>query len=200
MKMNRIWQVAVVGLGMMAGITSAYADETPDMHEIRITNVAIQGTGCPQNADQSLLLKAVDLLELNASPWQVDLVSGLAGQRKFCQTTFNIEHPSGWTFAVEAVDLKGSVHLNAGGGAYVKATAYLQGDEENSVAALSWRNFRDVTIDESLVLKPVMVASCGAERATNVKIEAKVEGADGRDSVVKIESPVGVRIKWSKCP
>ncbi len=198
MKSSKLFSIA--GLMLSGWLTGpAMADDQPRLEDLGLTGVAIQGSGCPLDPQHSLSLTAADELTLEAGSWSVDLMNGLPGQRKFCQATFNIERPSGWTYAISNIAVVGSLRLHGGSSAYIKATSYAQGDEETSSSTLYWRNYRVKDLEEDMKLEPLAFVPCDAERALNVKIEARVDGVDGGEAKLVVGAPAKMKITWKRC-
>jgi hypothetical protein len=157
----------------------------PDQIEIR--NVVYSGSGCAPGTAAIDVASDKTAFTLIFSEFLAQFGPGvpLPESRKNCQVNLTIHLPTGFTFAIAAVDYRGFANLAKGSQGQQKAIFYFQGQ---SPQATTWRAFggpfnNDWHLRDEVEVASLVFAPCGIDRSLNVNAQVQaIRGTAKSDS------------------
>lgn len=189
------------------GHALAYAEddgERPGWFNLRSIHFA--GSACPAGSFAVQMPLDGHELHLVGGDIKAEVYAGSAYtlRRQACQILLDIDYPSGYTYAVQRIETRGFVDLGPAQRGEIKVSTYFSGQGDGAAASRFFYGptRRDFRINE--VLRGPSMAPCGAVRALNVKLEARIfEGQDsyqyGQLLLATEDTGVRLRLKWKRC-
>jgi len=182
-------------------------------NNVTIKKIVFNGSGCPPGSTQARLARDGTSFRLLFGPqFEAEIGPGvpLIESRKNCQVLLTLNVPQGFTFALAAVDYRGSADIASGSQGVFRATHFFQGQSRQSTTMKTfngplrgdWRAFQAIPITE------LVWAPCGVERALNINASIRVaRGSAGprSDSQMTMDSERGrlftlFQFRWKTCP
>ena len=122
-------------IGMISGEMGwAWADEVPDPHQIRVTQVRAEGNGCSPGSYSVVLSPDAQSLTVLFDHFQAQSGGPSAPwvDRKFCNIDIDIEFPRDWMYTLIKADYRGFADLSAGSeGVHKVSYGFIPGQRGN---------------------------------------------------------------------
>jgi len=191
--------------GTMAGV--AHADHPPYVH---LNSVHYAGTACPAGTlSERLSENYGDLrVEYDSFIAEVGPDVSVREKRKNCSMSFDLAYPSGWTFGLASVNLRGYAWLDRNVLATQQVRYYFQGHRESATFRTNFVGpfDRDYVIRDYLGVTAIVWAPCNMRRALSVNVEARLDNGHNRrgSGILTVDSiDAGVvhnyGLIWKRC-
>lgn len=192
--------------------TQSVALAAPD--SVKIKNLTVNGSGCPQGSVQRSLAADKKSFTLQFSDYIAEFSRHLprGEARKFCQLTLQLKVPDGWRFAVASFQYRGFLELDEALRAKHQTTYYFQGQgrTESFSQEMQGPQIRDFYFSESVEAPRRFWSPCASKRAINIKTSLKIqprsgfndpdaEGIMGTDVVSGQLARQEWRLEWQRC-
>jgi hypothetical protein len=196
------------GPAYAGGSGAAARDSAPPPEKVTVEVVTVNGSGCPAgtadvsvNPDNTAFRVTYDDYTVQAGGG-----SGPTDFRKNCQLNIRFKVPSGYVYAIEKVDHRGSASLANGATALQRTNYYFQGSSQNDFVDHSFSGpfYGDwhTTDIGALIFSP-----CNRHRNLNINTELRVDaGSSDRSKVssMTMDSTNGktftlYQLAWRQC-
>lgn len=196
----------IVSLAWLA--TSGLATTAEKTESITLEGAVAAGTGCPAGSVEAHLSDDKKTVTLDFSRFAAEAGPGvsLAESRKNCQVLVDIRYPSGLSYAVRGLKVRGVAKLDEGVKAVVAQKYYFQGGAATATVSkeLEGAYSGSYSLVESLDDDELVFSPCEAQRALSLNVTAKVESGNGRGVVAVTKLGNGnsaqLKLEWKECP
>ncbi len=200
---------AAIALAAAAAIAqAARADESrePEFTDepawVSVLSVVKAGSGCPASYGDAVVYgESLLIIDYDRMTARYGAGHSLRESRKTCQLSIDLDYPSGWTYAVEAVYAETSLRLPAGTTGKAVFSAYFQGTNETARAERPYYGPAASYDAMDLYFDRAVFAPCGQSRPLNVKAEVQtsVSRYGGGASRVGLDGPAYLLLRWQRC-
>lgn len=133
MRLSQIWNLFTSVVAAFPTFnTLSPRSSTPDVSDVKITQVAFAGSGCPAGSisswSQSLMNSETVTLPLVTFNAESGKKASVNESRTNCQMAVKVQYPTGWQFSVYSADYTGYAQLPDGVLGISKTTYYFSGD------------------------------------------------------------------------
>ncbi|PGH00184.1 hypothetical protein AJ79_08289 [Helicocarpus griseus UAMH5409] len=191
-------------LSYAAALPNPFAEaEAVSPAGVQLREVAYAGSGCNQgtlsiNVDEHGTMCPIRTKDL----WAADGPgTNYDDFRRFCQLTFSLVYPQGWSFSVLGARYRGHVSLKEDSTATFRTSYYFSGETDQVVSTVNFKGPTSRAFEEEDVVVWDTWSPCGnTNTMLNVKQEVLVSGT-GKLASMSAEGQFGnaVLFKWRHC-
>lgn len=180
---------------------------------VRVRSISYAGSGCPAGSVALNISPDRRAFMLMFDQYVAEVGPGVPfnQRRKNCQINLDLDYPSGWSYAVRAMNHHGYVSLERGIRASQKVSLYFQGSAQTATlsSTLNGPLDQDYQIRDVLGLNSQVWSPCGSQRALNINTQIMVTNSGNSRAHGMITADAGpgdlpsglggLEIEWQRC-
>ncbi|MDH4467469.1 MAG: DUF4360 domain-containing protein [Bacteriovoracaceae bacterium] len=209
LKMKKLLS-ALLTVGFYASMTATQSLAQPT-DPIRMGNVIVNGTGCPDSSSVSALVSPDQTsLSILFNNYVVDAGAQAPGRaklgRKNCNIRIQLFVPQGYAVSIFKVDYRGFVDLPYGASAEFSSEYFFgtsQGIKKTQV--FTGKQSQDFKITNQIGVESVVWSDCGASTNLAMGTTLKVKVQNNRDEAqatldsIDVSSAIQYQLQWRRC-
>lgn len=189
---------------------SGDAGDAPDAARLNLRSVSVSGSGCPEeDSVTSSLSEDAQAFTLIFSDYVLEIFGeedNPIAEQKECRINFELEAPSGWSWALLSTQLRGYAFLEEGSGAAATTSFHMNGRSSPDGSLKLAGEFDDLfQLDQEFPLKSLIWSTCDtgpAEFEIHTRLKAWSDGiASPYVSIDTLDGELAQthRIVWRRC-
>lgn len=187
-------QAATFTLLAVAMAPAALA-QRPDPRQVFVRAINYAGSGCPAGTVAANVSSDASAFDLLFDSFVAEAGPGvpLMESRKLCTINLDLSIPQGWSYAVSSVQTRGFANLESGTSATQMNRYYFQGSASTATfrSTMNGPLTRDYVFTDQLSASNQVWSPCGASRALNLAVEARVQAPSGRRALLTVNEVDG---------
>ncbi|GBG83331.1 hypothetical protein CBR_g37044 [Chara braunii] len=169
--------------------------------KVEISLVVWGGTGCSYSDSSAALPPPYDVLTVLFGNMIATTDKGLPDTRKFCQFSFSLTYPKGWSFTLGTVTGRGFRDVAAGSTGFYETQFYFSGQQGTPTITRTLPGPQKGNFEFTDVFFTEVYSKCNDVPNLNIKHVVRVEGAKALVGLDSSDSKFELlfAFKWKKC-
>ncbi|GBG71793.1 hypothetical protein CBR_g9202 [Chara braunii] len=184
---------------VLSAASSASAGGAPP--KVSIRGLTFAGTGCSWSDSNYAFSNNYQTVTFIFGGLVATTDSGLAGRRKFCQLSFYLDYPNGWSFTLGQVTGRGFASIGKGSKGVYETQFYFSGQTGTPTVRRTIYGKQEGNFEFTDKFLTFVYSQCNSAPNLNIKSVVRVEG---KKAVIGLDSSdTKFQLKfaciWKKC-
>ncbi|GBG71786.1 hypothetical protein CBR_g9195 [Chara braunii] len=148
---------------------------SPPPGSVSISDFSAAGDGCPSDTYIGLVSDDAHALTVMFSDFTAVTDRALAGRRKRCHLSVQLNYPQGFTFTLVGITVRGYAKLDEGVKGILQTSYYISGRPGTGIAVVIKVGPFDGNFEEGIAFISPVVSVCNQVRKLNLNTEFRVD-------------------------